>query len=408
MTASALGYIMSTASIFFAEALEYAEHITPESWTSSETYILDTLFYNVYSRLKEGREEPDTSTNIECLQLSELENLVFGHAAYRRLVPYLEARLKVTDREKSTSAAGLVIAATLRHWERLDADMAKMIQPYISWTQCVTLCYHVVHLDFRITASRPLWQYYYLGCLNTVLHDGDAIKSPVTFLDIDLESIILDNNSNEASPIVTALLIAAPHWELFPDPENNNFDETFQYYEAFKVNVLVHVSGHLNRPMVDFEQCSPIGLSRFLKIEPNTEESLHQAFKNGVSNRTGDPEYHRCTTNILNDNLSNLSAIEIADVVCFGRAKLFSNGQFLSAEWAEVDEYVSRLQNGKFSEDFSSGQDPILLAILQRESEKMFLGTSTDGRIEEIEDESREDGKIVNVDQDETINQERV
>ncbi|KIW42143.1 hypothetical protein, variant [Exophiala oligosperma] len=381
MTASALGYILSTKSIFFAEALDYAEHIVPESWTPSETNILDSLFSAMYSRLKAGQEEADSSILLECPQLSEMENLAFGHAAYRRMIPYLQAKMAVTDLEKTTPAAGLIVSAIVRHHSELSDDMAKMLQPYISWTQYISLRYFVDHKGPLIPVSLPLWQHYFIGRLNTkeCFHDGFRAKSRNNCLDLDIRSILLDN-SNCSRPAMSAFFIAAPYGEFLPDPGNKDADESLLHYEAFKGKMTVPESGGFDWRLVNFKQYSPEGLRRFVKIQPKMEDSpQYDEFREGYAVVGADEQaYYEYTTNILNDNIPILSPAEIADVICIGMRYLFSNGRFRHATWDALEQWLKCISNGKFSEDFSSERDPVLLKILKRESDKTLSGSPTD------------------------------
>ncbi|KIW20683.1 hypothetical protein PV08_01260 [Exophiala spinifera] len=407
MTASALCFVMSKASVFSHDALDYAEHTTPESWTSVQTYVLDTLFSAMYSCIPEGREMPDDSVNIECPQLSGLENLAFGHSATRKLVPYLGEKLAGLDPEGATFATGLIVALILRHSDQLHEPLAKILQQYISWTRPISLSFYAAFRLIVIAVSRPLWQHYYLCSSIKFLHHLDTAKSSPTFLDLKLRSMVL-GSSDGSFPIVMAFLIAAPYWEFIPDPEDVRSDGALICHEVFKTQLLVPEyekldSQTVNRPTVNFEQYSPGGLARFLRIEPEMKKSLRREFDKGHFLETNEPEYLEYTMNILNDNLSVLSPTEIADIVCCGRTKLFSSGRFSCASWDEVEMWLSRLGSGDFGEDFRSDEDPVLLEILKRLSEEPLPGTPTPARVEEIEYDSGLSTEMASVNQNETV-----
>ncbi|KAJ9634793.1 hypothetical protein H2204_006026 [Knufia peltigerae] len=393
MTASALVSVMNRAFLSFYkafdESLHYAGSIPSGSWTSSETHVLDALFSSMVSNQPAVLEKLKASTIIKCPQLSELDNIALGHPALHRLTPYLEAKLPRLAWEETSLAAGFIVSAILRNETRLDDDMAKILRPYISWTQCVTLCHLVGHSgawttplterhELHVTASRPLWQHCFIGNCNNFLGEPDtAQQPPFTVLDLDLRQTILDNRKLD-SLSTGALLIAQPSWEFFPDPEDGCANESLYYHEAFKTTLIVPDSEPFGPPLVSFEQYCPETLCRFLTVEPEMKESLKHEFDKGSFIGIQQRVYQEYTTSILNDNVGVLSPAEIADIVCLGRARLFSNGRFILAGWAEVDKYVSRLMNGDFGEYFGSEQDPVLLEIVKRETKKLFTPEGSD------------------------------
>ncbi|KIW25765.1 uncharacterized protein PV07_08919 [Cladophialophora immunda] len=392
MTASAVIFFLNDNHETPFRILEAAEEIDWALWTEFDTIVIDHALVTSQKRRPLALPPSLSGDEVEnrrlakvqprfgiiCPHLSPLKNVVFTYAVTWGLTRYLEAKLSMLGMEELTLVSGfyasLLFDYTVDVHRKADYDLLAIFKPHISWTQNLTL-YHFWRQDYcYVRVTRPFWQQFRLDSLYEA--SSSSILGALQQRG-DRVGWILSGIEGEA-PGLRAWLIFdnGMEWTIYPEPDEP--DEPL----ASTMNAMAdscdilrfHITLQAGPPSVQFLQCSPAGLDRFLEIGASTSESLQQIILESH------PEFTvgKHMAGFLNHHIASLSAVEIARVVFAHRSReyhsiygnnayIFSQGRIYNVLVSERESWEERLLSGIFCEDFETDpeHDPVLNEILK-------------------------------------------
>ncbi|KIX97512.1 uncharacterized protein Z520_06964 [Fonsecaea multimorphosa CBS 102226] len=392
MTARSVIFLVNDNSSSDASILRAARQIKGASWTGFDSEVIDHTLRTVLKRtprvfpppLTENKHSNVSHVNhvdgedllcegLVCPLLSPLQNIVFICCLQFGLTPYLKGKLGVLEQEELTLVAGFC-ASLLLDLDRggfwpdgadYDYEILAMLKPHLSWTLNLTLCHYWPGADFYLYVSRPFWQH-----IRAYSGKGFGNDTALKALRCQLEALDVSGSYSTGQALHLRAWFVAEDLQLVctePDESTALVVSTLaKDFDIFKINIILEPSA----PGVQFYQCSPRGLERFLEIDSSTSESLHKAFSESPSPFPDSAA--ECIADILNRRIASLTAVEIAGIVLSHREWgihhcTFSDGQFHAVFYDSWLAWKRRLMDGVLDQDFDADpeHDPILNEILK-------------------------------------------